>query len=394
MPSCKITLSFFICFSLCSTASFADNATAKSLAELKKQVEILRKRIEQLEKEQIANTANHKSPSKQIKSSSAQSSTSLAKIATKNIDTKKNSSAKVYATLRPTFGYIDEQNISQWDVRDALSHAGFKFTNEFKPGWTAEAQGEWGVDLSNNGDFGKTRRAYVALDSPYGRVGIGKQRPPQYLLIAEYVDIFDHGNSPFAYDPQSIFFVNNLVTYKFKFDNFTWLAAAQFDGANGDDNSDLVNLGLSFDQNSFHAAITYLTEDQILNGVKTGEDDVIAAALAYNLTTDWYLAAGYQQRDYRDDVNLLNRTGHTIDLSSAYQLSKMFRLKLGYFDFDDGHHASLSQNFNGYNTTLEWLPAPLLRFHIEYLKRDFDYLPDFSSWSVGFRYDFSKQWRF
>ena len=368
--------------------SYSSYATQTTLLELKKQIEILQKRVAQLEKEQVANTAKHKRIPPVLTDKKSTSKPSITK--TKPT----NNTAKVYATIRPTLGYFDENNQNHWDVRDALSHAGFKFTNEFMPGWQAEAQGEWGVDLSNNGDFGKTRRAYVALNSPYGRVGIGKQRPPQYLLIAEYVDIFDHGNSPFAYDPESIFFVNNLVTYKFNIDDFTLMAAAQFNGESGDNNSDLFNVGLSYDKNSLHAAVTYLNQDRHLNDFTTGEDDVLAAAIAFNLTNDWYVAAAYQQRDYENDLTLLKRSGHTLDLSTAYNLSTLFRLKLGYFNFDDGHNALFSQNFDGYNTTLEWLPAPKLRFHIEYLTRDFDYLADFSSWSVGFRYDFDKQWRF
>lgn len=127
-----------------------------------------------------------------------------------------NNTFRAYATIRPTFGYIQQQGERTTDVRDALSHLGFKASRKIKPGWTAEMQGEWGIDLSNSGDFGKSRRAYVALDSPYGRMGIGKQRPPQYLLIAEYVDIFNHAASPFSYDPQSLFFVDNLLTYSKK----------------------------------------------------------------------------------------------------------------------------------------------------------------------------------
>ena len=87
-----------------------------------------------------------------------------------------------------------------------------------------------------------------------------------------------------------------------------------------------------------------------------------------------------------------DRTGHTLDLSAAYWLSKSYRLKLGYFDFSDGFDASKSYDFSGFNTTIEWLPTPYLRFHLEYLQRDFQYLTDFSSISIGFRYDFSTQW--
>ena len=368
-----------------SNQALASNEEQVTLVEIKQQIEFLKRRVEQLEREQVANTPSQKNPLS-IKKKQPEVITKM--------QTPQKSTVNVYATLRPTFGYIDEQNIHQWGVRDALSHAGFKFTHEFQPGWTAEAQGEWGVDLSNNGNFGKARRAYVAVDSPYGRVGIGKQRPPQYLLIAEYVDIFNHANSPFSYDPESLFFVNNLVTYKFKANHVTWLAASQFNGENNSNNSDLLNLGMSYDEGSFHAALTYLNQDSQLHGLKTGEDNVIAGSIAYKLTGTWYLAAAYQHREYQDEINFSTRRGHTFDLSSAYQLSKMFKLKLGYFDFDDGYQSLLSRKLHGYNTTLEWLPAPMLRFHLEYLNRDFDYLADFSSWSVGFRYDFAQKWQF
>ena len=41
---------------------------------------------------------------------------------------------------------------------------------------SAVLHGEWGIDLSNNGDFGRARQVYVALNSPVGTISIGKQR--------------------------------------------------------------------------------------------------------------------------------------------------------------------------------------------------------------------------
>jgi predicted porin len=149
-------------------------------------------------------------------------------VAPKRLDPKPSIKCKdlrVYATVRPTFGYIDENDEKLWDVRDALSHAGFKATTHFDEEWSAVLHGEWGIDLSNNGDFGKARQVYIALNSPVGTIGIGKKRPAQYLFIAEYVDIFNHSNSPFSYDPESIFFVDNLITYKLKTGNLTWMLA-------------------------------------------------------------------------------------------------------------------------------------------------------------------------
>ena len=363
--------SLMMLFTFNSQSTNAQSTT--SLDELKKQITLLQKKIELIEKEQKAN----------IKSISTKPEESDLK------PSEKNNDIRIYATLRPTFGYIDENNEKLWDVRDALSHAGFKATTHFYKDWSAVLHGEWGVDLSNNGDFGKARQVYVALNSPVGTIGVGKQRQPQYLFIAEYVDICNHSNSPFAYDPESIFFVDNLFTYKIKTGNLTWMLASQFDGSKGDNNSDLTNIGISYDKNGLHTAFTYLTQNSNSGEIKSGEDEVFAGSLAYEFPNSLYLALGYQNRNYQRYSELNDRDGHTLDVSASYRLSENYKLKLGVFDFSDGYDNALSRNFNGYNTTLEWLPTPSLRFHLEYLHRNFEYLDDFSSISIGFRYDFS-----
>ncbi|WP_256871066.1 porin [Shewanella sp. Scap07] len=387
--------SFLMSFNVLATE------TEITLEMLKQQVDKLQQQIIALEKSQQAQQ-NH--PAQQVQQNQLHSDVvAETDIATQDKrqpvteladEVEARNKVSVYATMRPTYGYIDEKGEQFWDVRDALSHAGIKASNDFMPGWQAILHGEWGIDLSNNGDFGNARRAYVAVDSPYGRLGVGKQRPPQYLLIAEYVDIFNHANSPFSYDPEGIFFVNNMVTYRIETGGLSWLAAGQFDGDSGNNNADMVNLGVSYDVGGFHGAISYLQQDSISDNLSQGEDIVWAAALAHQFDMGLYLAAAYQDKTYKRDVVVSDRTGHTMDISGAYRLSQAFRLKLGYFDFDDGYQAQLSQKFNGYNTTLEWLPDEHLRFHLEYLVRDYDYLDDFNSWSVGFRYDFAKDWRF
>jgi len=349
--------------------------SATSLDDLKKEINLLQKKIELIEKEQKIDVKSISSKSLEPKSNSKPQ--------------EKANDLRVYATLRPVFGYIDENNEKLWDVRDALSHAGIKATTNFDSDWSAVLHGEWGVDLSNNGDFGKARQVYVALNSSAGTIGIGKQRQPQYLFIAEYVDIFNHSNSPFAYDPESIFFVDNLLTYTIKKGNLTWMLASQFNGNEGDNNSDLTNAGVSYDKNGFHTAFTYLTQNSNSREIKSGEDEVFAGSLAYTLTNGLYLALGYQDKNYQRYSELNDRSGHTLDISASYRLSNKHKLKLGVFDFSDGHGSALSSDFKGYNTTFEWLPNPSLRFHIEYLHRNFEYLDDFSSISIGFRYDFS-----
>jgi predicted porin len=355
-----------------------------SLSELNEQINVLKKKMELLEKEQ----------KNSVKPVAFTSKTSENKKEAVNSKPIKENDLRIYATLRPTFGYIDENGETFWDVRDALSHAGLKSTTNFDDDWSAVLHGEWGIDLSNNGDFGKARQVYVALNSPIGTLGIGKQRPTQYLFIAEYVDIFNHSNSPFAYDPESIFFVDNLITYKILTGNFTWMIASQFNGNSGDNSSDLLNAGISYDKGPLHVAFTYLSQDSNKDDFKMGEDEVLAASLAYEFTNSLYLAVGYQNRNYQRYAQIEDRDGHTFDVSASYKLSEKFRVKLGFFDFLDGLDRSQSQDFNGYNTTLEWLPSPLLRFHIEYLERNFDYHDDFSSISIGFRYDFSLETKY
>jgi hypothetical protein len=372
-----------LCFLVASYSSAAEEAI--TLEELKVQFSILQKKIIQLEKQQLVNTESQaKAKREQVVREN--------KIVTETA--KKTNSLKVYGTLRPTFSYVDENGETKADVRDALSHIGVKATSEIDEGWSTTLHGEWGIDLSNNADFGKARQVYVALNSPMGSVAIGKQRPVQYSFIAEYVDIFDHANSPYAYDAESVFFVNNLLTYKYKYNNYTYMAAAQFNGDDGDNYSDLVNLGLSYDNEGLHAAVTYLTQDALDDGSLIGDDEVYAGALAYDFDNGLYLALSYQDKEYQRENGEADRNGHTVDLSAAYWLAKNYRLKLGYFDFSDGVNNDLSRDFDGFNTTLEWIPKPWLRFHLEYLKRDFENLDDFSSVSIGFRYDFAKQWQY
>lgn len=359
-----------------------------TLEQLKHQVQLLQQQIKRLEQQQNRIEQQQKQVLAHT-NKTAKTSPPVAKLEPE----KQKNSLRAYATVRPTFGYIRENGQKLTDVRDALSHAGFKATRQIQPGWTAEVQGEWGIDLSDNGDFGKSRRVYVALDSPYGRVGIGKQRPPQYLFIAEYIDIFNHGASPFSYDPESIFFVNNMLTYKYKTSDFTWMAAARFDGEAGDNHNDLFNAGVSYDKAQLHLALTYLSQDNVEGGFTRGEDKVWGGSAAYTFGNQLYLALGYQDRDYKLDSGL-DRNGHTLDISSAYPLSEHYKLKVGYFDFDDGFNDISSRSFDGFNTTLEWLPAPGLRFHLEYLYKDFDVLDEFWSWSVGFRYDLNHTWHF
>ncbi|WP_028111256.1 porin [Ferrimonas kyonanensis] len=303
-------------------------------------------------------------------------------------------SFNLYGSLRPTFNYLDDGDNGKWDVRDALSRVGIKAQTELSNGWVAIAQGEWSVDISNNGDFGKARQAYVALATPYGQLGVGKQRPAQYTLVAEYVDIFNHGNSPFAYDAESPFFVDNFVTYKLQKQGFTLMAGAQINGDKGDDNADMVNVGVGYDLAGLHLGLGYVTQDRLDDSNQVvGDDQTIGGVVAYSFDNGLYLAAAYQDKDYNLD-NGVDRSGSTLDTALAYPFADQYKVKLGYFIFEDGVKDNSSKDYDGYNTTLEWNAADNLRFHVEYLVKDFDYSDKDTSIAVGMRYDFDLGWNF
>lgn len=304
-----------------------------------------------------------------------------------------NSQVSLYGSIRPTLSYLDDDQDKTWDVRDALSRIGIKASTEFADGWTAIAQGEWSVDIANSGNFGKARQAYAAIASPYGQVGIGKQRPAQYTLVAEYVDIFNHANSPYAYDHESPFFVDNFVTYQLVTGDFTWMAGAQFDGESGEDATDMINLGVGYDLNQLHVGLGYVTQNTVDSNNIEGDDTTIGGVVAYTFSNDLYVAVSYQDKQYNVDTLSQDHSGSTLDTALAYPIAKNYKVKLGYFQFKDGLDGNTSADYDGFNTTLEWNPISNVRVHLEYLAKTSDNRDDDQALTLGFRYDFNLNWK-
>ncbi|QYJ97909.1 porin [Shewanella alkalitolerans] len=307
----------------------------------------------------------------------------------------KNSQVSLYGSIRPTLIYSDADTGNSWDVGDAISQVGIKGSTEFADGWQAIVKAEWAVDVANSGNFGKGRQTYVAIASPYGQLAIGKQRPAQYSLIAEYVDIFNNAHSPFAYDREGAFFVDNFVTYKLETGSFTWMAGAQFNGDKGDTGADLVNIGVGYDTSALHLGLSYLTQDNLENGQVNGDNQTLGGVVAYTFDNGLYLAASYQDKQYNFDNQIQHgdRSGSTLDTALAYPLSNGYKIKLGYFQFKDGIEDISSLDYDGFNTTLEWNPLSNVRVHLEYLNKNYDNLGDDSAIAVGFRYDFNLNWK-
>lgn len=307
----------------------------------------------------------------------------------------KNSQFSLYGSLRPTLVYQDNDDNDNWKVGDALSRLGVKASTDLGHGWSAFAQGEWKIKINDSGKFGDARLAFAGIASPYGAIALGRQRPVQYTLVAEYVDIFNNANSPFAYNQESPFFVDNFATYKLQTGDFTFIAGAQFNGPKGEDGADMINAGMGYDKDALHLGLSYLTKDTydaVDTELNTGDAKLLGGVVAYTFSNDLYAAISYQDKDYNFNSGA-DRSGSTLDTAFAYPIAKDYKIKLGYFQFEDGIKDSTSYDYAGYNATLEWNPASNVRVHLEYVTQDFDNYQDDTQVALGFRYDFNLTWK-
>lgn len=293
-----------------------------------------------------------------------------------------NMSAKFYATIRPSLTYFDEGDNNHVDVTDFLSFAGIYTEAELGGGWTAIAHGEWGLDIAKDGDFGAARRASVAIASDtYGKFAFGKDRAIDYLLHATHVDIFNHRASPFAYDQigKDAFFTANQVTYSNSWDSITFMAGFKFDRRDSVDYAEQSIVGLGYDANDLHLAISFKSTD----AGTADNSEAVAVSYAQQITDDFYLAAVYQDEE---EIS-------TFDVSLGYQLDNKYKIKAGYFNFDDGVSGNASANNDGFNLTLEHQFTPKFRTHIEVLTKDFENGEDEIAFTIGFKYDFAILWK-
>ncbi|BBN83818.1 hypothetical protein PA25_38030 [Pseudoalteromonas sp. A25] len=295
-----------------------------------------------------------------------------------------------YATIRPTFGVQNKHAGSHWYVRDSLSYVGFKAIHPFAKKWSAQLHGEWRFDTANNNSIVSARRAYTAITSPFGRVAIGKQRSIAYQFIADYIEMFNYSSNPLTYPPDTDFFIDNLLTYRYQQEPFTLIAGAKFNGAGNDNQSDLVNIGVSYDNNDLHTGISFLSKEHYSKAQWLGQDNVWVGTFVYKFNPRLYGALFYQAKHYQRYLETTDRNGFTLDLSLSYQLAKQYKLKTRAIAFDNDFPYSdiRNQAYTGYALTLEWQPSPPLRVHIEYLNKDFDNQPDINALAVGLRYDF------
>ncbi|MBE7693635.1 porin [Tenacibaculum finnmarkense] len=308
---------------------------------------------------------------------------------------KKQDSQKVtvYGSFRPSVTYRNDRNanIKSVDVTDFFSRLGFKAEQKIDKNLTAFVQGEWDIDIEGDADFGDARLGYAGLKGNWGRIAIGKQWSPHYNIIAEVTDVFNHRSSPFAYDTQSPFRTNNLVTYKNTLGNFKIDAGVQINGDSGSTNGgvtddaygrsyvDTAIFGVGYTAENFYLGASFLS-DKDKTAVKR---DIFAFAASTTLFNNLYTAINYQNITIKTpaDVKL---DASTLDVAAVYSFNESYNAKASYFNYDNG-----TVNGNGFNFTFEKRFKKSVRTYIEVLNYNDSDKPAITNVSVGLRYDLS-----
>ncbi|MEX6625906.1 porin [Tenacibaculum salmonis] len=309
------------------------------------------------------------------------------------IKVKKNQKITIYGSLRPSITYRNDRakKIESLDVTDFFSRLGFKAEQKIDKNLTAFVRGEWDIDVEADADFGDARLGYAGLKGKWGRIAIGKQWSPHYNIVAEVTDVFNHRSSPFAYDTQSPFRTNNLVTYRNTLGKFKIDTGIQINGDSGSTNGgvtddtygrsyvDAAMFGVGYTAKSFYLATSYLT-DEDANGIKR---DIFAFAGSTTLFKKLYTAINYQNINIKNDAGL-KLDGSTLDVTAVYSFNKSYNVKTSYFNYDNG-----TIDGNGFNITCEKRFNKSVRTYIEVLNYNDSDKPAITNVSVGLRYDLS-----
>ena len=312
-----------------------------------------------------------------------------------------DSDLSLYGSFRPVLTYSDDDKKTTTDIQDGLSRFGLKGSTNVMESTQVFFQGEWNVKIADGGQIDGARLAFAGISGEYGKLTLGKQRPPQYLLIGEHVDIFNHRASPYAYDGTAFahgdttagfnnFFIDNSTMYDYQRNGFRFLAAVRTDGSSGENSADIVNAGVSFDAGVVYLAYAYAdsTGADKVNSELVGDKLESNAFAIHTTLAGLYFAAAYQDITF-DPAAGKSVDRNSTDVSLAYPLPRRFKVKTGYFDYDDGDKTGSSRSFSGMNLTLEKQLADNVRVHLEYLYQDPESGDSTTQISAGLRYDFS-----
>lgn len=181
----------------------------------------------------------------------------------------------------------DEDDNDFWDVKNHSSRLGVRGSEDLGNGLSAIYQYEFGVDLTEGGNFNSNRPRVLGLKGGFGQVSLGTQWTP-YYNVAGRIDIF---NATFFNLPNQIFRRDNTVVYNTpSIAGFLGESMVQMDGANRDDTIDEYSLGFNYSNGPFGVGAAYIS-----NEFNDSDSWVVSAGFSAGAFS---AAAMYEDGDY------------------------------------------------------------------------------------------------
>jgi predicted porin len=184
----------------------------------------------------------------------------------------------LYGSARVSVDYLQvEGDSSAWDIVNNDSRLGVLGSEDLGGGLSAIYQYEFGVDVTEGGNFESDRPKFVGLRGNFGTVTVGTQDTP-YYNVSGIVDIFNSANT-FGNDAWlgggfeddagvgrgfGLIRLNNSVYYASPdFNGFSGEVMLVMDGganrASGfSDGIDIWNIALKYEQGPFFAGVSYI----------------------------------------------------------------------------------------------------------------------------------------
>jgi predicted porin len=293
-----------------------------------------------------------------------------------------------------------------WDVVNNTSRLGVMGSEDLGGGLSAIYQYEFGVDVTEGGNFDGNRPKFVGLKGGFGQISLGTQDTP-YYNVAGIVDIFNTDKSfgavawlggsfngfgvnlspSQATGEGALLRLENSLYYTTpEFSGFSGEAMLVMNGAENNsqgysDGIDLWNIALKYNNGPFFAGVSYIQ----LDGNKVVDDDLV---LGTDLDMDqWVAGLGYTAGPF--GVGLIYERGTL----NAFGLLRDFTVD-GVRVFpgsDDAQNWYLTGEYAFGNNTLRAAYGQLDTGIDDRDAQGVDFDDKIDNYLVGYQYNFSKR---
>ncbi len=305
----------------------------------------------------------------------------------------------LYGSARVSVDYNDElspfvDSDGSWDVVNNSSRLGVVGSEDLGGGLSAVYRYEFGVDVTEGGNWESNRPKYVGLKGGFGTLTLGTQDTP-YYNVAGITDIFNSGKT-FVYTqwlgggfslsnnrsdaPADLVRLSNSVYYSTPdFNGFSGQAMLVMDGASEDvsNDVDIWNLAALYNNGPFFAGISYIKLEGKSN-VPIDPDTLPGYTLDLD-TSNWVLGLGYNSGPF--SVGFIYEQGSLYFLNLFTQVKTPTGAQL--FPGDDATNWFLTGQYVFGNNTV--------RAAYGQLDTGVDGDDKIDNYIVGYQYNFSKR---